>query len=98
MEVDQVVAEIPQSEPFILIVGTAIKQAFVCCEQGVLVESKSVKAALTDLIMTYFVFNIAYPKGIHNVLDFLQHYVYNFVDQQKVSPNVKALVNNMKKL
>ena len=48
-----------------------------------------------DLIMTYFVFNIAYPN---NLLVFLQHYVYNFVDQQKVSSNVKALVNNIKKL
>jgi len=53
VEVDQVVAEIPQLEPFLLIVGTATIQAFVCCEQGVFIESQSVKAALMDLIMTY---------------------------------------------
>ena len=54
------------------------------------------KGSINGLDYDLFVFNIAYPNGIYNLLVFLQHYVYNFVDQQKVSSNVKDLVNNIK--
>lgn len=58
-------AEVEQSEPFLTITGipgSETCQAFVCCEGSTLIESKSIKDALLDLIATYFACDIAYPK------------------------------------
>jgi len=103
VDIDEEVSEIPQSEPFIVVVGdpnaaAANSQAFICCEKRTIIESKCVKAALVHLIMSYFIFNIVYPKGIHNLMVFLQHHVYNLLDQQKIAASVKTLLNNMEKL
>ena len=90
-----------QSEPFIVVTskpGTETSQIFVCCERQIYLESKSMRDALLDMMATYFVFNIAYPKGLHGILIFLQHNVFNLVDQQTVPSVVKTLVGNLLKL
>ena len=38
-------------------------QFFIACEQAILLESKSVQDALVDLISTYYIFDMAYPKS-----------------------------------
>ena len=47
-------------------------QFYVCCEQGVLLESKTVKDSIIDLIAIYryFVFDITYPKSHSAILLF----------------------------
>ena len=44
--------------------------SFVYCEQSVLTESKTVRDAIIDLIATYYVFGIAYPKTISAIMLF----------------------------
>ena len=90
-----------QSEPFIVVTskpGTETSQIFVCCERQIYLESKSMRDALLDMMATYFVFNIAYPKGLHGILIFLQHNVFNLLVQQTVPSVVKTLVGNLLKL
>lgn len=72
-------------------------QVFVCCEGQIYIESKSVKDALLDLISTYFVFDIMYPKPLRSLLLFLQHFVLDLPDQQSVSSAVSSLVANLEK-
>ena len=90
-----------QSEPFLLVTGipgTYNCQVFVCCEKEIFMESKSIKDSLLDLIATYFVFDIAYPKFLSAVLIFFQHFVINVPDQQPVPSTVSKLVGNLQKL
>ena len=93
--------EVAQSVPFILVTGkpgTDASQIFICCEGQIYIESKSMKDALFDLISTYFIFDIAYPKSLCSVLMFLQHHVFNLHDDQMASSTVKTLVANLEKL
>ena len=97
---DSELSEVMQSEPFLLVTGesgTDNSQVFVCCEGQLYIESKSVKDALLDLILTYFVFDIMYPKPLRNILIFLQHFVLDLPDQQSVSSAVSTLVANLEK-
>ena len=58
-------AEIDQSAPILVFTGQAgneTAQFYVCCEQGVLLEAKTVKDAIIDLTAAYYVFDITYPR------------------------------------
>ena len=93
--------EVAQSEPFILVTGKPgmeTSQTFICCDGQIYIESKSVHDAMLDLIFTYFVFDIPYPKITCSILIFLQHYVLNLPDNQTASSTVKTLVTNLEKL
>ena len=50
--------------------GDETVQYYVCCEQSVLLESKTVKDAIIYMMAAYFVFDIAYPKAISAVMLF----------------------------
>ena len=59
------VSEITQLKHFLLITskpGTESSQVFICCERQIYMESKSIKYALLDLLSTYFIFDLVYPK------------------------------------
>ena len=77
--------------------GSDSCQVFVCCKGQIYIESKSVKDALLDLISTYFVFDIMYPKPLRSILLFLQHFVLDLPDEQSVSSAVSTLVANLEK-
>ena len=65
IDLDDEVFKVQQAAPFIVTTGIAGEeqfQVFVCAEQSVILESKSVKDSLIDLIAAYFVFDISYPK------------------------------------
>ena len=101
MDLEEEISEMEQSEPYIVITskpGTESSQIFVCCERQIYLESKSMRDALLDMMSTYFVFNIAYPKSLHGILIFLQHHVFNLPDQQTVPSVVKTLHRNLLKL
>ena len=72
-------------------------QLFIVAERLVVVESKSLLAAMKDLIAVYFVFNIEYPKALMATYVFIQHCILNLKDDQAL-PNtavqvVSALAN-----
>ena len=73
-------------------------QIFICCEGQLYLESKSIKDALLDLISTYFVFDIVYPKNLRNVFLFIQYFVFNLPDEQPVSSSLTMFVTNLQKI
>ena len=101
VDIDSEVSSVTQSESFLLLTGqpgTENCQVFICCEAELYIESKSIKDALIDLILTYFVFDIVYPKNFRNVLLFIQHFVFDLPDQQPVSSALSTFVTNLQKL
>ena len=101
IDVDAEMLEGTQPEPFVLVTGIPGAdncQVFVCCEKEIFMESKSIKDSLLDLIATYFVFDICYPKMLSAILIFFQHFVINLPDQQPVPSTVSKLARNLQKL
>jgi len=95
------ISDVTQSEPFLLVTGisgTDTSQVFVCCERNMFMESKSMKDSLLDLIATYFVFDITYPKYVNAILIFLQHFVMDLPDKQPVPSTTSKLIGNLQKL
>ena len=93
--------EIPQVFPFIVITGIPGEEScqyFICGEKEVLLDSKSLKDAILDLVAFYFVFDVVYPKYLNAVLLFFQHYVFQLSDKQPLPTQVAKLVANLKKL
>ena len=100
---DQEVKHISQYEPYIVVTGQSgheNAQFFVVCEQAVLLESKSIWDALVDLIATYYVFDMAYPKPVSGLLLFFQHVAFDIKDKQKSprSPRLCKLKQNLSAL
>lgn len=80
------------------ITGETNFQVFVCAEQAVLVESKTVQDSLIDLLAAYFVFDISYPKCLSAILLFIQHHVFKLKDEQTAPTATNLLVRNLQKL
>lgn len=98
---DSEVEQIDQAAPFLLVTGISGEehsQVFICGERSVLFESKSIKDSLIDLIATYYVFDISYPKCLNSVLLFFQHFVFNLKDQQPLPNATTKLVTNLQKI
>ena len=98
---DREVAGVEQTAPFLLITGNAgleNSQIFICCENDILMEPKTVRDAILELLATYFVFDIVYPRGVCGILVFLQHYVMGLQDEQVVPVTTSKLVSNLNKL
>ena len=71
VDFDQEVAGVEQTTPFLLITGDAgleNSQIFICCENDILMESKTIRDAMLELLATYFAFEIVYPKGVSGIL------------------------------
>ena len=95
---DAEVSSIHQSAPCIVTIGIAGEnnfQIFICAEQEVLLESKTLQDSLIDLISTYFVFDISYPKSLAAIFIFFQHYIFNLKDKQNVPNATSLLVRNL---
>ena len=100
-DIDNEISNITQSEPFIAVTGTPGQhesQVFVGAEKFILLESKSLKDSIIDLIGVYFIFNIAYPKRANAILLFFQHYVFKIKDQQPMPNPTTKLVGNLQKI
>ena len=97
---DAEVSSVQQSAPYIVttgIAGESTFQTFICAEQEVLLESKTLQDCLIDLISTYFVFDISYPKSLAAIFLFFQHYIFNLKDKQNVPNATSLLVRNLQK-
>ena len=101
MNVDDEVAAIDQTEPYLVVTGhpgEELSQTFVCCEKRVFVTSKSVQDGLMDLMAVYFTFDITFPKHANAILLFIQHYIFKLVDDQPLPPATSKLVSNLEKM
>lgn len=95
------ISDIRQSSPYLVITGLLNAencQFFVCSEQEIVLESKSVQDAIIDLIATYFVFDIAYPKPLNSILILFQHYVFELKDDQPVPAATAKLIKSLRKV
>lgn len=98
---DQEISDIGQSEPFILVtgeVGTDNAQYFICIENALAIESKTFRDALVDVIASYYVFDIVYPKHLAGVFMFFQHCVFGLKDAGRLPPCLQKLMENVQKL
>lgn len=95
------ISEIHQSAPYLVITGLLDSencQFFVCSEQNIVLESKSVQDAIIDLMATYFVFDVVYPKPLNTILVFLQHYVFELKDDQPEPVATVKLIGSLQKV
>ena len=76
----------------------ATTQCFICVEQSIFVEVKSLTDAIIDLLATYYAFNISYPKSTSPLLIFFQHFVFGLHDQQAIPTATVKLVGNLEKI
>ena len=72
-------------------------QFYIVVEKEVLLECESIKDSIIDLISVYFTFDIEYPKQLYPVCLFLQHYVLEIVDNQRIPNNVTILLSTLEK-
>ena len=64
-------------------------------ESDCLLSAHTLGDALADLICTYFVFDIAYPKSEYALLIFFQHFVLGLKDNQKIPTSVSSLCSSL---
>ena len=100
VDLEAEMSQIEQAAPFIVITGIPsdeTTQFFICAEKEVVMESKTLRDAVIDLISYYFIFDISYPKFVDSVHLFFQHYVFKLTDKQPVPPILSKLIGNLKK-
>ena len=56
---------------------------------------ETIRDVFVDLIASYYVFDIAYPKSVAAVLLFFQHIVVNLKDQQQHPACLTKLLQNI---
>ena len=95
----QEISAIKQAAPCIVITGVAgdenAQQFYVCAEQH---ESSTMRDAMLDLVVSYFVFDISYPKSLSAILIFIQHQIFGMGDSQSIPMAAAKLMGNIKKL
>ena len=69
---------------------------FVCAEQQIVLESSTVRDAVLDLVASYFVFDILYPKNLNAIFTFIQHQIFGMGDRQSISMAAAKLMGNIK--
>lgn len=95
------IRNIEQKAPYLVITGrpgTENSQYFIACEKVVHCDCKSLKDALLDLVVTYYVYDISYPKPLSAFFVFLQHFVFGMKDRQHVPLSASKLWQNLSKL
>ena len=101
VDLDSEILGIDQKAPYLVITGcpgTENAQYMGACEKTIHCDHcKSFKDALLDLIVTYYVYDIAYPKPLSAFLIFVQHFVIGLKDQQAVPLSATKLWQNLSK-
>ena len=70
-------------------------QYHIYIESDCLLSAHTQGDALADLICTYFVFDIAYPKSVYALFTVFQHYVLGLKDNHKVTPSASSLCSSL---
>ena len=80
------------------VVGDSSAQVFLIAERCVLGSPNNAISTLTSLMGIYFSFNMAYPKPLYPICIFLQHFVLEILDTQKVTDVVKRVVASLDRI
>ncbi len=78
--------------------GSEAAQYYVAAECAIITESISLRDATIDLISSYYVFDVEYPKVFMPLYIFFQHFVFGLKDGQKVPPSALKLASNIGKM
>ena len=95
----QEISATEQAAPYIIITGVAgdeNAQFNVCVEQQIVLESLTVRDAVLDLVASYFVFDILYPKSLSAILIFIQHQIFWMGDSESIPMAAAKLMGNIK--
>ena len=85
-----------RQEPYTVAIETdETVQYHLYIESDCLLTAHTLGDALANLICTYFVFDIAYPKSVYALLIFYQHFVLGLKDNQKVPASVSSLCSSL---
>lgn len=98
---EQEISAIEQAAPYIVIIGAAgdeNAQFYVYAERQIILESMAMRDAVVDLVASYFVFDISYPKSLSAILIFIQHQIFGMTDSQSIPMAAAKLMGNIKKL
>ena len=77
-DIDKEVQRISQNLPYlVLVAGNSSAQVFVMTERLILHECSFMCGLLSLIVITYFAFNIEYPKPLYAPYIFLQHIIFN---------------------
>ena len=93
--------KVNQSAPYIVFTGNPgsdNSQFFVSFEKVVICECQSLRDAFVDLIATYYVFNVTYPKVLSGILLFFQHIIFEIRDEQTYPMNLLNLLSSLQKV
>ena len=78
-----IIARQDRVEPYVILFkSTDNLQYGVVIEKALLFTTELLDEAIGCLVAIYFVFNIIYPKAFEHFLQFLQHAVFNLLDDQ----------------
>ena len=93
---DDALRRIPENHVYIcLVTGDSSIQVYVAAERLLLGTVKNPMYILISLIGAYFTFNIVYPKPLHAILIFIQHFILNIIDKQKVPDIVTRTIASL---
>ncbi len=85
-----------RTEPFIVIAESdEVTEYMVYVEANCLITTSTLGDALADLLCTYFVFDMAYPKVMYPMLIFLQHTLMGISDSQRIPTSVRTVLSSL---
>lgn len=70
-------------------------QYLICVEKAIMLECKTLRDTFLDLICTYYVYNISYPKIVSAIFLFFQQFVFGVKDGQKHPVCLAKLLQNI---
>ena len=96
VDIEEETEKLGRKEPYILLSESDETTKYhIIVENTCMVTTHTLPDALVNIICTYFIFDMAYPKQMYPLLIFLQHFVFNLKDRQKVPTSVTALCSSI---
>ena len=78
-----------------MVTGDSSIQVHLTAERFLFGTAKNPINVIISLIGAYFTFDIAYPKALYALFIFIQHFVLNILDKQKVPEIVKRTLASL---
>ena len=98
-DLEEALQDLQQNHCYITVaIGDSNLKAHVTAERFLLGSTNNGISTLVALIATYYTCNIAYPKQLFPVCVFLQHFVLQIVDKQKVPDIVKRILASLDRI
>ncbi len=95
----EVAKSIGANFPFLIVCCTAEEISYhVIVEQEPMCELSTFNGAIINLIASYYIYDIAYPKALNSLLLMIQHHILVLKDSQHDPPPVLEIVTSLKRM